>query len=126
MADNFGSWLQAKRKAVGLNQTELAERSRLSKTTISMYEANKIAQPRFTQLDKIAKALGLGPDKIRKAFMQFNVNAEEQMLEVEGLRFSPLHAEQYTPEELEELKQTIEVSYGIFKKRIEERKKNAN
>lgn len=43
MAETFGEWLVNKRRAAGLSQTELAERSRVTKATISLYEKDKIA-----------------------------------------------------------------------------------
>lgn len=67
MAETFGEWLAEKRLAAGLNQTELARRSRVTKATISLYEQDKIKQPRWKQLDKIALVLGIPKSEIRKA-----------------------------------------------------------
>lgn len=49
MQETVGKWLQAKRKEKGLNQTELAERARVSKNYISLLEAGKVSQPRLYQ-----------------------------------------------------------------------------
>lgn len=67
MGETFGQWLERKRKAAGLNQTELAERSRVTKATISLYELDRINQPRRSQVDKIAKALNVPLDEARDA-----------------------------------------------------------
>lgn len=67
MQETFGQWLARKRKDAQLNQTELAERSRVTKSTINLYEQDKIAQPRIKQIDKIAKALNVSVDEARRA-----------------------------------------------------------
>lgn len=66
MNETFGQWLERMRKAAGLNQTELAERARVTKATISLYEQDKIAQPRNGQIEKIAKALGVPVDDAQR------------------------------------------------------------
>jgi|GEM_PF-5836412 len=78
MSETFGAWLEQKRLSVGLNQTELAERTDVSKTTISLYESDKIAQPRFSQLDKIAKVIGVSSDEIRKAWASRNAGVTNE------------------------------------------------
>lgn len=77
MENSFGKWLAEKRLEKGLNQTELAKRSRITKATISLYESDKIAQPRFYQLEKIAKALGLSIDEMHHAYASYRLSAPD-------------------------------------------------
>lgn len=126
---HFGKSLYTWRKAKGLTQEDLAVAVAVNVSYISNLERNfsattKSGKPRPSEdlCARFAKVLGRELDEVRLA-AGYAPSDQRAMIEVEGLRFAPHHAEQYTPEELEELKQTIEVSYGIFKKRVEERKK---
>lgn len=106
MAETFGSWLRSKRTTVGMNQSELARQARVTKTTISMYEADKIVQPRFTQLDKIAKVLSIEPQEMRRAFMEYSGIGQEAH-DLEGVRISFLDRAGLTDEDKEEILRTI-------------------
>lgn len=67
MDETFGQWLRKQRKARSYSQDVLAERSRVSKTYISLLESDKVAQPRLYQIDKIAKALNVPIAEVRQA-----------------------------------------------------------
>lgn len=83
MSETFGKWLEQQRLRIGLNQTELAERSHVSKATISLYEADKVAQPRLHQLDKIAKVLSITSDAIRSEFSERNMSSQTELLNID-------------------------------------------
>ncbi len=129
----FGQWLRENRKAKGVSQAALAELvSARGINATAGYISNlereyyknqhgEPSRPNEKLVDTIAAVLDASPDDARRAAGYASIDLP--MMELDGLRFAPLHAEQYTPEELEELKQTIEISYGIFKRRVEERKK---
>jgi transcriptional regulator with XRE-family HTH domain len=67
VTETFGQWLIRQRKLLGLNQTELAQRAGLTKATVSLYEKDAVDQPRFRQLDKLARALNKPPEDVRRA-----------------------------------------------------------
>jgi transcriptional regulator with XRE-family HTH domain len=67
MSETFGQWLKRRRLESGYNRTELAQRSRTTKATISLYELDKIDQPRRSVVDRIAKALAVPIDEARTA-----------------------------------------------------------
>lgn len=53
-----GSALKEARKAAGLSQRELAERSGVGESTIDYLENNRTKGPRTTTLQQLASALG--------------------------------------------------------------------
>lgn len=55
--DDFGSRVKARREAVGLTQSELAEMAGIEKTAIYRAEAGRV-YPRADTCRRIAKALG--------------------------------------------------------------------
>lgn len=67
MSETFGQWLKQRREAAGYNRTELAARARTTKATISLYELDKVDQPRKAVVDNIAKALHVPLDEARIA-----------------------------------------------------------
>lgn len=70
MNETFGDWLKALRKKIGFSQQELADRSGVTKSTISLLEKNKIEQPRISGLERIAKALNISPEEMRRALVE--------------------------------------------------------
>lgn len=80
MNETFGKWLKRLRKKRGLNQPELAKLAHTTKATISLLEADKIAQPRFEKLENIAKALGLSPAEIRAVYAEKSVSPQNSSL----------------------------------------------
>lgn len=72
MSETSGQWLKRVRIERGYTQTELAERSRVSKNYVSLLEADKVTQPRLRQLDKIALALSLPKEYVRAKFSGIN------------------------------------------------------
>lgn len=119
MNDTPGEWLKKARLEKGLNQTELAERSRVSKNYISLLEAGRVAQPRLYQLEKIEKALNMPPGHLRDRFLLGRVVHKQpktfieliEALEALGIS-SPSWAmgkafEDFTAEDFEELKERI-------------------
>lgn len=121
MAETFGQWLERKRNAAGLNQTELAARSRVTKATISLYEQDRVEQPRPKQLVKIAKALGVSIEEIRDAASQRSKPQNlEQLLEIlEHLGVENLHLSDHdrfrtaTPDELQEVLDAVQLAVAV-------------
>lgn len=70
MNETFGDWLKFLREQCKYSQQELADRSGVSKATISLLEKNKIASPRFDGLERIAKALGISNEVMRRNFAE--------------------------------------------------------
>jgi transcriptional regulator with XRE-family HTH domain len=77
MSESFGEWLKQKRRSAGLTQEDLAKRIGATKSTISLYEKDKIAQPRLHQLDSIGRVLGIDVKTIRKEFTDRNVTSSQ-------------------------------------------------
>lgn len=127
MTESFGQWLERKRRAAGLNQTELAQRSRVTKATISLYERDGIDQPRRGQIDKIAKALGVSVDEARSKAGYASEKLEGTTLDIaDDLRVSLLHGKDYTDEDKAEFEIGLGAAYEVLKARIEARKKREN
>jgi transcriptional regulator with XRE-family HTH domain len=59
MANGFGPAIRRRREALGLNQTELAERAGVQRAHLSEVERGKIALPNADFRRKIAEALGM-------------------------------------------------------------------
>jgi transcriptional regulator with XRE-family HTH domain len=55
----LGDNLRHARRAVGLSQAELAQKSGVGAATVARIEAGTIDDPRISTLQKLAKALGL-------------------------------------------------------------------
>lgn len=82
----FGQWLTQKRESVGLNQTELANRARVSKNYISLLErdapsptSDRPIQPRKKQVEKIAKALNVNINEALEAAGYLTVEHDEPL-----------------------------------------------
>lgn len=131
MSETAGQALRRVRIAKGYNQTELATRSRVSKNYISLLEADKIAQPRLYQIEKIEKALGVGPGEIQTQFSGLAPKKPQTLPELlealDGLGIAIDWAafkdgfENYTPDDFEELKEQIAANAGVKIKRITSR-----
>lgn len=127
MSETFGQWLTAKREAAGLNQTELAVLSRVTKSTISLYEKDAVAQPRFKQLDKIAKALNISPDAIRRTFAERTAGLSKPQTPAEFVQrlrdmgfdiiFSAEQLDGLGPEDLQEMIDQIEANLLVKSRR---------
>jgi transcriptional regulator with XRE-family HTH domain len=70
----FGEWLSDKRTAVGLTQTELAQRAGFQRAYISKLESNyrqpktnKLTKPTVESVDRLAKALSVSVAEARLA-----------------------------------------------------------
>lgn len=70
MNETFGEWLKNLREELKLSQQDLADRSGVTKATISLLETNKIAAPRFDGLERIAKALNISSETMRRNFAE--------------------------------------------------------
>lgn len=66
VGESFGQWLIRQRRVLDLNQTEFAKRAQLHKATLSLYENDKVEQPRIPQLNKIARALGKQLEEVKQ------------------------------------------------------------
>lgn len=128
-----GQWLRSKRLAMGLSQGQLAERITDSGYPVTSgyisiiereYDKNKKGLPTRVNedlVDAFAKVLHTDVNEARTAF-NYAPGSSDKMMNVEGLRFSPLDADQYSEDELKELQDTIRISFEIFKRRIEEKR----
>ncbi len=105
--NTFGEWLAEKRVAAGLNQSDLAKLSRVTKTTISNYEAGKITQPRFYQLDKIAKALGMPSEEMREAYARRMSGTDESHDILDNVRISFMGKKSLSDEEKDEILKAV-------------------
>lgn len=105
MRESFGQWLIRQRRLLGLTQTEFAERAQMKKATLSLYEKDGVNQPRFKQLDKIARALGKPRDEVRRAASPAISDESHDILDIATVMFHD--ADRLTPEEREELLQTV-------------------
>lgn len=123
MAETFGRWLEQKRDAAGLNQTELAKLSRVSKNTISLYEQDKVAQPRLKQLDKIALALGLSKQEVRRA-AGLSHQSDDPITQavIDATRTLPKN-ENYTDDEIREFQEEMYDQARLKLERILARRK---
>lgn len=70
----FGLWLRQKMDAAGLNQTELAQRSKVSKQYVNLLigdkptsTTGKQAKPSLAIVDKLARGLGISASEARLA-----------------------------------------------------------
>lgn len=61
----LGNRIRSRREELGLNQVELAEKSRLTQATISRIESDKL-MPKATTLIVLATSLDLAPDEFLK------------------------------------------------------------
>lgn len=66
MSESFGSWLKLLRDKLGYSQQEVADRAKVTKSTISLLENDKIELPRLDGLDRIAKVLGVSTEEMRR------------------------------------------------------------
>ena len=80
--ESFGEWLRNQREQAGLSQDDLAVRTGLSKSTLSLYERNQ-AVPRDNKLDLLAKGLGIGVDEVRAAYASRKVLADTKLSDVD-------------------------------------------
>lgn len=134
MSETPGQALKRLRIAAGLNQTDLAERSRVSKNYISLLEADKVSQPRTYQIEKIEKALNLpkGHLQQRLAGLSFEKpsNLPELLEALEGLGIEIEWAtvknnfDGYTPDDFEDLKEQIAANVGVKIRRVINKKDN--
>lgn len=129
MSETAGQTLKRIRLAQGYNQTELAERSRVSKNYISLLEADKVAQPRPYQIEKIEKALGVPANELRSRFLGVATKKPENVHELIdaladiGIDIGGFAADlsNATPEDLEEIKEQIAATVGVKVSRINKR-----
>ena len=61
----LGNRIRSRREELGLNQVELAEKSKLTQASISRIESDRIV-PKATTLIVLAIALGLAPNEFLK------------------------------------------------------------
>lgn len=81
----FREKLIARRAKLGLTQSELSERSKIGKRTITSYEADgRIPHP--AQLYKLSKALGVSPEYLKNDAVEDENYGIEQMDYIEQAR----------------------------------------
>ena len=64
---DIGERIAELREASALTQVELAERARISPSTLSLIESGKVERPHVSTIRKLAKALGVEPQELRGA-----------------------------------------------------------
>ena len=62
---DIGERIAELREERALTQVELAERARISPSTLSLIESGKVARPHVSTIRKLAKALGVEPQELR-------------------------------------------------------------
>jgi HTH-type transcriptional regulator/antitoxin HipB len=65
----LGQYVRARRRALGLSQSELGARCRVSQKTISLIESGETQQPRLELLDALASALGTSRDGLERLLL---------------------------------------------------------
>lgn len=122
MKETFGAYLRTKRKSIGLNQAEVARRGGLSRAIYSMYELDRIKQPRLPQLDKLAKGLGVKKEEVRAAYAARSLNKGFEYGETEsypiarGVEISINHSRaNLTDIQANELIRTLQIIYKGIK-----------
>jgi transcriptional regulator with XRE-family HTH domain len=63
----LGERIATLREEQALTQAELAERARISPSTLSLIESGKVPHPQVGTIRKIARALGVEPQDLRRA-----------------------------------------------------------
>ena len=64
---DIGERIAELREAAALTQVELAERARISPSTLSLIESGKVDRPHVSTIRKISRALGVEPRELREA-----------------------------------------------------------
>lgn len=64
---DLGEQIATLREEQALTQVELAERARISPSTLSLIESGKVPRPHVGTIRKIARALGVEPQDLRRA-----------------------------------------------------------
>lgn len=72
----FGDYFKNLRELHKLSQPQLAERTGITKATVSMLENNKIKQPRLETLSALGKPLNKTGEELLGVFYSMNVNNE--------------------------------------------------
>lgn len=115
VSESFGQWLIRQRKLLGLNQTDFAKRAQITKAALSLYEKDAVDQPRFKQLDKIARALGKSPEEVRRAA---SPPLEETHDVLEGVVIMFQDEAKLSPEEKEKILEIVRtVARGVKSER---------
>ena len=63
---DLGEQIATLREERALTQVELAERARISPSTLSLIESGKVPRPHVGTIRKIARALGVEPQDLRR------------------------------------------------------------
>jgi len=93
MSDKFANWLNEKMKERGWNQTETAQKAKLSRTTISDFLAGT-APIGFEACNKLAKAFNVYPPEVfRIAGLIPAIPEKDAKTETLVFRFSQLNNE---------------------------------
>lgn len=119
MNESFGQWLKSQRKARGYNQPELAKLAHTTKATISLLEGDKIAQPRFENLDKIAKALNVPTGEMRGRLAEWqnsNIAASAETHEImKGVKIQLDHSAKLSENDKQKILDAIRlVTAGVI------------
>lgn len=113
--ETFGQWLIRQRKLLGLNQADFARRAGMTKGTLSLYEKDGVSQPRFRQLDKIARALGKPSEEVRRAAAPHS-DATYDILDIATVMFQD--ESKFPPEKREEFLKTVrQLALGMISER---------
>lgn len=122
MPETFGQWLTRTRRAAGYNRAELATLSRVTRATISLYELDKVEQPRRSQVDKIARALNVPVDEARQAAGYASKDIGTQIQIADDVRVAMLGADKFTEEDKKRFEIAFRAAYATALKMIEEDK----
>lgn len=130
----FGKWIEKTRKAAGLEQKEVAQRSGLSTAYISQLErhqphliTNADPQPSRKSVLKIARALnvpaaealeaaGWSPDENQSLSVEINIGNEVKAILLRGKK-------DFTPDEIEDYHNMMQTASEVALKLIKEKRK---
>lgn len=77
----FGEWLQTELEKREIKQADLARRTGITRATISNYVNDLVSQPRRSELDKIARALGVKAEDVYLAASRIQTRRPETVRE---------------------------------------------
>jgi transcriptional regulator with XRE-family HTH domain len=100
----LGERIASLREVQALTQAELAERARISPSTLSQIESGRVPRPHVGTVRKIARALNVEPQDLRRAEELAVAGKAEAPQKGPQLEYEVVHpATSYTPENREEV-----------------------
>jgi transcriptional regulator with XRE-family HTH domain len=83
---NLGERIATLREEQALTQVELADKARISPSTLSLIESGKVDRPHVTTIRKISRALGVEPQELRRSQEVAGSKTEAPLWSIPGVR----------------------------------------